>query len=123
MIIDSSTLISIYNNTLEGIFIILYYTYLINQRKFVHNNKLKSLLCIITYNVFCLFADALVPSSIKIFLYLIFWVIFFGNITKTPFLKSFITAAFVSILLTLSEILMLFLFMLIFQKSHNELMT
>ncbi len=122
MIIDISTIISVYNNTLESIFIILYYTFLTDQKKFVQSNKLKSLLCVLTYNVFCLFADALVPSSIKIFLYLIFWVIFIGNITKTPFLQSFTTAAIIFILLILSELIMLSSSMVITQKSYQDLL-
>ncbi len=116
------TLISIFNNTLEGIIALLFYTFIIGQKKFIFNNKLKSILYLLTYNVFCFYLDSLISTSgLHTILYIIFYIVFIGNITKTSFGKSFVTVMLVSILFTITELLLILISMLIFRKGYLEI--
>jgi len=122
LIKEISTLISIFNNTLEGIIFLLFYTYIIGQKKFILNNKLKSILYLLTYNVFCFYIDSLVSTSgLHTILYIIFYIVFIGNVTKTSFVKSFLTVMLVSTLLTISELLFILICMIILRKGYMEI--
>jgi hypothetical protein len=115
-------LVLLFSNTLESIVVLLFYTYIIGEKQFILQNKLKSFLYVITYIAFSLYTDMLVTSGIHTLLYIIFFIVVLGNITKTTFFQSFIAIVILHIVFILSEIITMALLIAITQRSAHDIL-
>lgn len=115
-------IISFFSNILEGTAFLLFYTYIVGQKQFIRKNKLKSLLFMILYIVFCFYVDALTTSGMHTLFYTAFVIIVLGYITRITLFQSLVAAAILIIVLMLTEGITLFLFMSITRKTPHDLL-
>jgi signal transduction histidine kinase len=107
----------IINSFFESIIVLLLYLLIIGQIRFIENNKLKSVLFIVIYVTFSLWADTFIASGIRSLVYIFFHILLLSSITKFNLLSSLIVVAIITIFSFAAESFTLLFFMLIMEKD------
>lgn len=107
----------IINSFFESIIVLLLYLLVIGQIGFIRRNKLRSVLFIVIYVTFTLWADTFIISGVRSLVYLFFHVLLLSSITKFNLLSTLITVAIITTFSFVIECFTLLFFMLIMGKD------